>query len=134
MPRYEDLLEPPHVIGTGRYEDFLEPGEFQSRQENIAKGLTPGGLTPQQQAEGRQFYTETLPRTAVATGASIASAPFTGGMSLLPAVATEGGFVAGGDVAYQALRKLFDPTRDINLRESAEMGASAGIGSGMTRG
>jgi hypothetical protein len=63
----EDLLEESQQTGTPQnIEDLF--AESAAQQENVAAGRTPLGLTPEEQAEGREFYKGTLPR-AVATTA-----------------------------------------------------------------
>lgn len=62
----EDLLEEPQQAGGPQnIEDLFAESERQ--QANLAAGRTPGGLTPEEQAEGREFYTGTVPRFVTTT-------------------------------------------------------------------
>lgn len=72
-------------------------------------------------------------RGLLAGGAAMATAPFTGGMSLIPAALTEGAVAGTADLGLQGLRHLMDPGYDVRPMESLETGVATGVGSGVTR-
>jgi len=68
----EDLLAPTGSVES--IEDLLAEKELE--EKNVALGLTPGGLTSQEQEAGREFYTGTVPRFATtAVGGYLGNLP-----------------------------------------------------------
>lgn len=79
-------------------------------------------LTLQETIEGNKFYGETLPRMAVQAGAGLSLAPFTGGMSIPAAFATEAAGSYTADQLYQQIRQKLQPSyQNQGARESANI-------------
>ena len=91
-------------------EDLLGT-EMAQRAENVRLGLTPGGLTGEEQASGREFFTSTLPRAGVATLGGLAG----GG----PITSAAGSALA--DLLFQGIRE-FSGGRETKPIESLGVG------------
>lgn len=103
----------------------------------LTEARLPGGgqpVTPQEQAEGKEFFTRTVPRTALAVGAGLAATPFTAGMSMLPAAGIQGLATGLGDLAGQKLSVMMGGQEKVEPRESyriAKRATAGGIGIGL---
>jgi hypothetical protein len=93
----------------------------------LAEARLPGGgppVTPEEQAEGKEFFTRTLPRAAAVTA---------GGLAAGPGLIAGAAGAAGGDILYQAGRKLITG-EPIEPAESARVGGEALLGGGIMKG
>lgn len=116
------------------YEDISVPTEklLAASGLNVPRATSPP-VTPQEQAEGKQFFTETLPRSVATGGAALLAAPFTGGMSVPLAMATEGGAVGGADLLFQGAKHLVEPSYEIRPKESLRAGIGQAAATGAVR-
>ncbi|KKK85492.1 hypothetical protein LCGC14_2772750, partial [marine sediment metagenome] len=113
----EILAENPQVGPLGAtqprsIDEILAEGE--QRRANIDAGLTPAGLTQEEQAGGKQFFGNTLPRLVASGGAAMA-VPASAGPILLPSLAA-----GAGDLAMQTILRIGGGPQ-IKPGESAEV-------------
>jgi hypothetical protein len=85
------------------------------------------------EAEAKSYVKETLPRQAVAMGTGLALSPLTGAMSIPAAALVDTAAIGGADLAYQGVRKVMDPNRQIDPMQSLEIGVGAGLTGGATK-
>lgn len=123
------------------YDGFSRGAPISQSQEDVGTPVTgyggPAGNIPpttyEDAEKARQFYTEQLPRGAVALGSGLLSGGLTAAMSIPAALITETGVVGTADLAYQGIRKLFDVNREVDPIASLKIGATSAAVTGIVR-